>query len=75
MFSTVVILHSRAYIEDLSDSNIAEPGAAPHRRSSLLRNTDILQVALTFIIVGVTEKLFVIILTTLGNFADISMRI
>jgi hypothetical protein len=59
VFSTIVILHSRAYIEDLSDSNIAEPGAAPHRRSSLLRNTDILQVALTFIIVGVTEKLFV----------------
>jgi hypothetical protein len=75
MPSTVVILYSRASIEELSDSNIAEPGVAPHRRSSLLRNTDILQVALIFIIVGVTEKIFVIIFTTLGNFADISMRI
>jgi hypothetical protein len=55
MFSTVIILHNRASIEELSDSNIEEPGVAPHRRSFILHNSDILQVALAFIMAGVTE--------------------
>ena len=59
MFSTVVILHSRASIEELSDSNIAAPGVASHRRSSILHDTDILQAALALIIARVTEEMFV----------------